>query len=155
MGKKKKFLFINMFKYCEKINTSTPTKYHVKRFLVLAVRKTPEELRIRRQKNIRKKLKGTNDRPRLVVHRTNNHMYVQVVDDIKMHTMAAIGTTSPSLKGQINNNNISAANIVGKAIAQLCLKKGIQMVVFDRAGYLYHGRIKALAEAAREAGLIF
>merc|ERR1712113_1382478 len=113
--------------------------------------KTPTECRKRRQKGARRKIRGTDERPRLVVHRSNNHIYAQVINDTQMHTLAAVSTISPSLKNQVSNNNIPAACIVGREIAKICIDK----VVFDRAGYLYHGRIKALADAAREGGLLF
>merc|ERR1712224_1046917 len=103
-----------------------------------------EELRKRRQKSARRKIRGTEERPRLCVYRSNNHLYVQIIDDIKMHTMAATGTLSPGLKDDVVRNNIAAAQIVGTKIARICSDQGIRKVVFDRAGSPYSGRIKAL-----------
>merc|ERR1712187_996442 len=117
--------------------------------------KTPAERRKRRQRSARRKICGTDERPRLVVHRSNNHIYAQVVNDTQMHTIAAASTVSPSLRNQVSNNNIPAACIVGREIAKICIDRGVHKVVFDRAGYLYHGRVKALADAAREGGLLF
>merc|ERR1712224_438550 len=123
--------------------------------IAYASRRSPEQLRKRRQKSARKSVYGREDRPRLSVYRSNNHIYAQVIDDEKMHTLAATGTLDPSIKTSITGNNKAAAQIVGKEIAKLCIEKGISKVVFDRAGYLYHGRVKSLADAAREGGLIF
>lgn len=93
-------------------------------------------------------------RPRLSVHRTNGHIYAQVIDDLKGHTMAAASTMDKDFKGKIGSNK-DAATVVGKLVAERALKAGVKEVVFDRGSYLYHGRVKALAEAAREAGLAF
>merc|ERR1711920_188056 len=111
--------------------------------------------RKRRQKSARQRINGTTEKPRLVVHRSNNHLYGQVIDDSRGHTLVAFGTVSPSLQTKVLNNNIAAAKIVGEELAKRCISKGISKVVFDRAGYKYHGRIKALADAARDAGLLF
>jgi large subunit ribosomal protein L18 len=108
--------------------------------------------RIRRHKRIRTKISGTKACPRLNVFRSNKHIYAQIVDDVKATTL--IATSSLALKME-NGGNIEAAKSVGSEIAKLAVAKKIKKVVFDRGGYIYHGRIKALAEAAREAGLGF
>jgi large subunit ribosomal protein L18 len=107
-------------------------------------------IRQRIHQRIRRKLAGTAERPRLNVNRSLNHLYVQLIDDQKGETLVA--ASSIKLK---TGGNIAAAKEVGKAVAELAVKQGIKKVVFDRGGYLYHGRIKALADAAREAGLEF
>jgi large subunit ribosomal protein L18 len=107
---------------------------------------------------IRKKLQGSEDRPRLNVYRSLNHIYVQVIDDEKGVTLVSAATTGGNKdqgKKKKTGGNLASAKEVGKLIAQRAQEKGIKQVVFDRGGYLYHGRIKALAEAAREAGLEF
>jgi large subunit ribosomal protein L18 len=105
---------------------------------------------------IRKKISGTLERPRLCVFRSLNHIYAQLVDDAKGATLVAASTTEKEVRGDLKNaGNIKAAKLVGKVVAQRAKAKGIDTVVFDRGGYLYHGRIKALAEAARESGLKF
>ena len=101
---------------------------------------------------IRKKISGTADRPRLAIFRSLNHIYAQVIDDVTGKTIASASTTEKSLKGS-TGGNIDAAQRVGKAIAERSLAAGIENVVYDRGGYLYHGRIKALLDATREAGL--
>jgi large subunit ribosomal protein L18 len=104
----------------------------------------------------RKTLIGTSERPRLCVHRTSKHIRVQVVDDQKNHTIVAASSLDAVVKKDIKGGgNIAAAKIVGKVIAELAKAKGVEKVVYDRGGYQYHGRVKALAEAAREAGLKF
>jgi large subunit ribosomal protein L18 len=104
---------------------------------------------------IRKKVIGTPERPRLNVYRSLNHVYVQVIDDLQGVTLAAAGTSLGKKGERITGGNVAAAKAVGKKIAELAKQKGITKVVFDRGGYIYHGRIKALADAAREAGLQF
>ena len=112
--------------------------------------------RERRKLRIRSKISGTEERPRLSVFRSGKHIYAQVVLDGEGRTVAAASTLSRDLKGTLGEDNKSdAARKVGALIAKICLEKKIEKVVFDRNGYLYHGRIKALAEAAREAGLKF
>jgi large subunit ribosomal protein L18 len=112
--------------------------------------------RSKRKKRISRKVKGTNERPRLTVFRSSKHIYAQVVDDMVGKTHVVASTLSPELQGKVKNSgNTEAAKEVGTLIAQKCLEKGIKEVVFDRSGYLYHGRVKALAMAAREKGLIF
>ena len=112
--------------------------------------------RQKRKKRIRSRITGTVDRPRLNVFRSLKHIYVQAIVDTTGETLATASTLSPELRGNLKYpGNVEAAKKVGDLIAKKCLEKGIQKVVFDRSGYLYHGRIKALAEAARASGLIF
>ncbi len=112
--------------------------------------------RIRRQKKIRKKIFGTNNSPRLCVSRTLNNIYAQLVNDAETKTLAACSTLSAEIKDKISKGgNIEAARLVGELIAQKAKIIGIKKVVFDRAGYLYHGRVKALAEEVRKNGLEF
>ncbi len=112
--------------------------------------------RERRKLRIRRKINGTSDKPRLSVFRSAKHIYAQVVDDVAGKTVAHASTLSRDVRGDISEaTKLDAAKKVGQAIAKLLLDKGIQKVVFDRNGYLYHGRIRALADAAREAGLKF
>jgi len=101
---------------------------------------------------IRQKLSGTTERPRLNVYRSLNHIYAQVIDDSNGTTIASASTLAGKIAG---GGNVAAAKEVGKLVAEKALEKGVTKVVFDRGGFLYHGRIKALADAAREAGLIF
>jgi large subunit ribosomal protein L18 len=109
-------------------------------------------IRQRVHTRIREKMQGSGERPRLNVYRSLNHIYVQVIDDATGKTLVSASTLSEKLK---TGGNISAAKEVGKLIAERAKEKGIKRVVFDRGGYLYHGRIKALADAAREGGLEF
>ena len=108
-------------------------------------------VRQKRHLRIRKIVDGTSERPRLSVYRSNKAIYVQIVDDVKQTTLVSARSQELSL----NHSNIEAAKAVGKLIAEKAIAQGVTEVVFDRSGYLYHGRIKALAEAAREAGLKF
>jgi large subunit ribosomal protein L18 len=110
------------------------------------------EIRRRIHSRIREKLSGTTERPRLNVYRSLNHIYAQVIDDQKGETLAAASSLQLKLK---TGGNVAAAKEIGKAVAEKAVAKGVKQVVFDRGGYLYHGRIKALADAAREAGLEF
>jgi large subunit ribosomal protein L18 len=110
------------------------------------------EIRQRIHKRIRVKVAGTAERPRLSVFRSLNHIYAQVIDDEQGVTLASASTLSEKAK---TGGNIAAAKEIGKAIAEKATAKGVKQVVFDRGGFLYHGRIKALADAAREAGLEF
>jgi large subunit ribosomal protein L18 len=103
-------------------------------------------------RRIRRKVRGNGERPRLAVYRSLNHIYAQIVDDQLGKTIASASTTEKDLRGS-TGGNLDAARRIGKAIAERALEKGISSVVFDRGGYLYHGRIKALTDAAREAGL--
>jgi large subunit ribosomal protein L18 len=110
----------------------------------------------RRHRRIRRAVNGTPDRPRLAVFRSNQHIYAQIIDDVAQHTLAAASTLEPDVKTQITSGaTCEASSLVGKLVAQRALDQGIEKVVFDRGGNLYHGRVKALAEAAREAGLNF
>jgi large subunit ribosomal protein L18 len=107
----------------------------------------------------RKRITGTAERPRLRVFRSVSHMYAQVIDDMTGNTLAAVSTTEPALKPQLSGparpGNKGGAQVLGKTVAERLIEKGIKRVVFDRGGFLYHGRIKAVADAAREAGLEF
>ncbi|TVQ43914.1 MAG: 50S ribosomal protein L18 [Gloeocapsa sp. DLM2.Bin57] len=110
----------------------------------------------RRHRRIRKKVQGTSDCPRLAVFRSNLHIYAQLIDDVDQHTLVAASTLESPIKEQFSyGSNCEASAAVGKLIAEKALAKGIEQVVFDRGGNLYHGRVRALAEAAREAGLQF
>jgi large subunit ribosomal protein L18 len=112
--------------------------------------------RKRRHVRVRAKLAGTADSPRLCVFRSLNHIYAQVIDDDKGHTLVTASTLDGEIKPGVNGKAKSArAGLVGTLVAKRALDKGIKQVVFDRGGYKYHGRVKALAEAAREAGLKF
>jgi len=110
--------------------------------------------RLKRHLRIRQYIKGTDARPRLNVFRSNKQIYVQVIDDVKGVTLCAASSCDKDLKIK-NGGNVEAAKLVGAAIAKKALALNINEVVFDRGGYLYHGRVKALADAAREAGLKF
>jgi len=114
------------------------------------------EVRLRIHERIRKRLEGSAARPRLAVFRSNKHIYAQVIDDAKGATLTAASTLDADAKKDLKQGgNIAAAKAVGKLVAQRAKAQGIETVLFDRGGYLYHGRVKALAEAAREAGLKF
>ena len=121
--------------------------------------KTKEDRRDRIKFRIRKRVRGTEERPRLTVFRSVAHIYVQVVNDSDGKTIASASTTEPAVKGGLDKaakgGNIAGAKAIGKAIAERLQEKGVKRVVFDRNGFLYHGRIKAVADAAREAGLEF
>ncbi|MEM8637358.1 MAG: 50S ribosomal protein L18 [Cyanobacteria bacterium P01_G01_bin.54] len=110
----------------------------------------------KRHRRIRKRVSGTAERPRLAVFRSNNHIYAQVINDLEQHTLAAASTLDKELKAELAHGATCVASaLVGKQVAERAIAKGIQKVVFDRGGNLYHGRVKALADAAREAGLDF
>ena len=111
----------------------------------------------KRHKRLRRFLIGDKTRPRLAVFRSNNHIYAQVIDDNAQQTICSASTIDKELKDDINkpSSNCSSSSIVGKLLAKRAINKGIKKVIFDRGGNLYHGRVKALAEAAREAGLNF
>ncbi|TVY06630.1 50S ribosomal protein L18 [Paenibacillus cremeus] len=112
--------------------------------------------RLKRHLRVRKKIQGTAERPRLNIFRSSKHMYAQLIDDVKGVTIAAASTQDKALKETIGNGgNAEAATKVGALIAERAKQAGVDKVVFDRGGYLYHGRVKALADAAREAGLEF
>lgn len=112
--------------------------------------------RVRRQARVRRKVRGTDARPRLSVFRSNKHIYAQVVSDESGRTLFAASTLTPTLRAEVTaTGNKEAAKRVGALVAQYCQDRGIQSVVFDRNGFLYHGRVAALADAARSAGLQF
>jgi large subunit ribosomal protein L18 len=121
--------------------------------------KTKKDRRIRVGLRQRKRIAGTAERPRLRVFRSVSHIYAQVIDDLNGTTIAAAASTETALKGQLGGparpGNRAGAQVLGRTIAERLLAKGIKRVVFDRGGFLYHGRVKAVAEAAREAGLEF
>ena len=112
-----------------------------------------KQIRERIHKRIRRKLRGTTERPRLAVFRSVAHIYAQVIDDAEGKTLASASSVDKG--GKTNGGNVAAAKSIGKLVAERAKEKGIKSVVFDRGGYQYHGRVKALADAAREAGLEF
>lgn len=114
--------------------------------------KSRAEIRRAVHSRIRKKVHGTADNPRLAIFRSVNHIYAQVIDDDNGKTLASASTTEGSLKGK-TGGNIEAATRIGKAIAERAIAAGVSQVIYDRGGYVYHGRVKALIEATREAGL--
>ena len=109
--------------------------------------------RIKRHNRVRGKISGTAERPRLCVFRSENNIYAQIIDDVAGHTLVAASSHEKNFAA--NGGNCEGANAVGKLVAERALEKGIKEVVFDRGGYVYHGRVKALAEGAREGGLEF
>jgi len=109
--------------------------------------------RAKRHARVRGKISGTAERPRLCVFRSENHIYAQVIDDVAGHTLVAASSVEKDFDG--NGGNVEAAKKVGLKVAERALQKGIETVVFDRGGYIYHGRVQALADAAREGGLKF
>lgn len=112
--------------------------------------------RLRRHKRVRKRVVGTPERPRLNVFRSLSHIYAQVIDDSRGHTLVSASTIEPEVETQLKGlKKVEQARLVGKVLAERALHRGIKKVVFDRGGYKYHGRVKALAEAAREGGLEF
>ena len=112
--------------------------------------------RLRRHRRVRKRVFGTPERPRLAVYRALRHVYAQIIDDTAGRTLASASTRSPEVReGLQNSGNCDAARTVGKRLAEKALAHGIRAVVFDRGGFKYHGRIKALADAARDGGLVF
>lgn len=114
------------------------------------------EERLRRHTRVRKKISGTAETPRLSVYRSLNHIYVQVIDDVKGVTLCSASTMEKEVKGEIKDmTKTEAAKLVGKKVAERALAKGVKAVVFDRGGYLYTGRVQAVADGAREAGLNF
>jgi large subunit ribosomal protein L18 len=118
----------------------------------------PRERNVIRQRvhtRIREKMSGTAERPRLNVYRSLNHIYTQLIDDLNGVTLASASSFGKKSAEKVYGGNVAAAKLVGKQIAEVAQAKGIKKVVFDRGGYLYHGRVKALADAAREAGLEF
>jgi large subunit ribosomal protein L18 len=111
--------------------------------------------RLKRQVRVRKKVRGSSERPRLNVFKSARHIYAQIIDDSNGTTLVATSTLSEAAKVLSSTGNVAAAVLVGKEVARLAIDKGLTSVVFDRNGFLYHGRIKALADSAREAGLNF
>ena len=119
-------------------------------------KKSKANNRIKKHDRIRNRFQGTAERPRLAVFRSNNHMYAQIIDDMAKTTLVSASTTEKEIKGELKKtNDVAAASYVGTVIAKRALEKGITTVVFDRGGYIYHGKVQALADAAREAGLEF
>ncbi|OGV52957.1 MAG: 50S ribosomal protein L18 [Lentisphaerae bacterium GWF2_52_8] len=116
---------------------------------------TKKERRVRRHLRLRKKVAGTTERPRLCVSITTNNMYVQVIDDVKGSTLVSTSTLDPKFKEQQGKPNMAGAQLLGKIVAERAIQAGITEVVFDRGGFRYHGRVKAIAETARSAGLKF
>ncbi len=115
-----------------------------------------QEIRAKKHMKIRNRFSGTAERPRLAVFRSNNHVYAQVIDDVAGKTLVSASTLEKDIKAELKNtDDIEAATKVGDVVAKRALEKGIKAVVFDRGGYIYHGKVKALADAAREAGLEF
>ena len=113
-------------------------------------------IRVKKHMRVRNRLAGTTERPRLAVFRSNNHMYAQIIDDTVGNTLVSASTVQSEVKSEIEKtNNVDAAAYLGKVIAKKALDKGITTVVFDRGGFIYQGKVKALADAAREAGLEF
>ena len=114
------------------------------------------KIRVKKHMKIRNRFSGTPERPRLAVFRSNNHMYAQIIDDTVGNTLVAASTLEKDVKAELEHtNDVAAAAYLGTVIAKRALDKGIKTVVFDRGGFVYQGKIKALAEAAREAGLEF
>ncbi len=114
------------------------------------------EIRVKKHLKIRNRFTGTPERPRLAVFRSNNHMYAQIIDDTVGNTLVAASTLEKDVKAELSKtNDVAAAAYLGTVIAKKALEKGIKAVVFDRGGFIYQGKIKALADAAREAGLEF
>ena len=115
-----------------------------------------QEVRIKKHKRLRNRFSGTAERPRLAVFRSNNHMYAQIIDDTVGNTLVSASTLEKAVKSELEKtNNVDAAAYLGTVIAKRAIEKGIKTVVFDRGGFIYQGKIAALAEAAREAGLEF
>ena len=119
--------------------------------------KTKIHSRLRRKKHIRKRLKGTADRPRLAVYRSLNHLYAQLIDDDAEKSLFTVSDLSPEIKSQVKDKTkkVEKSALIGDSVAKKLKEKKIETIVFDRSGYRYHGRVKALAEAARKAGLKF
>jgi large subunit ribosomal protein L18 len=121
--------------------------------------RTKEDRRDRIKLRLRKRIVGSAERPRLTVFRSVAHMYIQAVDDATGHTLASASTVEPALKAKmgetVRGGNLAGAQLIGQTIAERLIEKGLKKAVFDRNGFLYHGRVKAVAEAARKAGLEF
>ncbi|NLJ90597.1 MAG: 50S ribosomal protein L18 [Clostridiales bacterium] len=119
-------------------------------------KKSRSEVRKNKHRKLRKRFTGTPERPRLAVFRSNKHIYAQIIDDTVGNTLVSASTTQKDVQSQLEHtNDVEAASYVGTVIAKKALEKGIKTVVFDRGGYIYAGKVKALADAAREAGLEF
>lgn len=119
-------------------------------------KKSRSEVRVNKHRKLRNRFSGTAERPRLAVFRSNNHMYAQIIDDTVGNTLVSASTLEKSVKAELEKtNNVDAAAYLGTVIAKRAIEKGIKTVVFDRGGFIYQGKIAALAEAAREAGLEF
>ncbi len=119
-------------------------------------KKSRSEVRMKKHARIRNRFSGTAEKPRLAVFRSNNHMYAQIIDDTVGNTLAAASTVEKTARAELEHtNDVDAAAYVGTLIAKRALEKGIETVVFDRGGFIYQGKIQALADAAREAGLKF
>ena len=122
----------------------------------MVTKESRQKVRVKKHIKIRNRFAGTAERPRLAVFRSNNHMYAQIIDDTVGKTLVAASTSEKDVKAELEKtNNVEAAAYLGKVIAKKALDKGIKEVVFDRGGYIYQGKVAALAEAAREAGLEF
>ena len=119
-------------------------------------KKSRSEVRVKKHRRLRNRISGTASTPRLAVFRSNNHMYAQIIDDVAQHTLVSASTVQKDVKAELEKtNDVAAAAYLGTVIAKRALEKGITSVVFDRGGYIYQGKVQALAEAAREAGLNF
>ncbi|MFT4107387.1 MAG: 50S ribosomal protein L18 [Lacrimispora sp.] len=119
-------------------------------------KKSRSEVRVKKHNRLRNRFAGTAERPRLAVFRSNNHMYAQIIDDTVGKTLVAASTVEKEVKAELEKtDNVDAAAYVGTVVAKRALEKGIKEVVFDRGGFIYHGKVQALADAAREAGLEF
>lgn len=119
-------------------------------------KKSRSEIRVKKHTRLRNRFAGTAERPRLAVFRSNNHMYAQIIDDTVGKTLVSASTLDKDVKAELEKtNNVEAATVVGTVVAKKALEKGITTVVYDRGGFVYEGKVKALAEAAREAGLEF
>ena len=119
-------------------------------------KKSRSEVRVKKHLKIRNRFTGTATRPRLAVFRSNNHMYAQIIDDTVGNTLVSASTLDKDVKSSLDKtNNVEAAAVVGTTIAKRAIEKGITTVVFDRGGFIYQGKVQALADAAREAGLEF
>ena len=119
-------------------------------------KKSRAEIRAKKHRRLRNHISGTAERPRLAVFRSNNHMYAQIIDDTVGKTLVSASTNQKDVKAELEKtNNVDAAAYVGTVIAKKAIEQGIKEVVFDRGGYIYQGKVQALADAAREAGLVF
>jgi ribosomal protein L18, bacterial type len=122
----------------------------------MITKKSKSKIRVNKHRKLRNRFSGTTQRPRLAVFRSNNHMYAQIIDDTVGNTLVSASTLQKEVKAELEKlNNVEAAKYLGTIIAKRALEKGITTVVFDRGGFIYQGKVKALADAAREAGLVF